>query len=116
MSIIINKPARGSLVDATLDDKLAAIEPMIVDGCTVDAALNHVEGMCDVELCCAGDELVADVMALVDTYAATYAAHHAAVKAYAHDEAEYAPIAELARVMQAARVTLHTVVAEAVAR
>jgi hypothetical protein len=111
MSIIINKPARGSLVDATLDDKLAAIEPMIVDGCTVDAALNHVEGMCDVELCCAGDELVADVMALVDTYADAYAAYTAACDASVLDG-----IDGLARAAAHARTVLHTAIAESVAR
>lgn len=46
-------PARGQLFGATLDEKLEAIEPLLAEGWTQDAALNHIEGDCDVLVCSA---------------------------------------------------------------
>ena len=47
-------PARGSLRDASLADREAAIAPMLAEGWTIDAALNHVEGACDLLVCSCG--------------------------------------------------------------
>jgi hypothetical protein len=48
-------------------------------------------------------DTAAQIMALADTYAATYHAHHAAVVAFANDEAGYERIPELAATMTSAR-------------
>lgn len=37
---------------AALDDRLEAIKPMISDGWTTTAALDHLEGSCDPMVCC----------------------------------------------------------------
>lgn len=49
-------PERGSLADADYATRLAAVEKLMADGWTLEGAFNHIEGMCDREICCGWDE------------------------------------------------------------
>jgi hypothetical protein len=50
-------PPRGSCAGQDLATREAAIAPLLADGWTLDAALNHVEGSCDRAICCGWDDL-----------------------------------------------------------
>jgi hypothetical protein len=46
-------PTRGALRNYSLDERMAAIQPMLDEGWTVEGALNHIEGSCDIMVCTA---------------------------------------------------------------